>query len=102
MMSELISTRIERNLSKELLKLARERNIGKSIFLREVIIRGLSDFKQEQALDLYQQGKVTAWKAAELAQMSLWEFLEIIKRKKIPMKYTLEDAKEDIKQVFGS
>ncbi len=101
-MSDLISTRIEKNISVEISKLAKERNIGKSLLLRQVIIQGLSNFKLEFALDLYKKGKITAWKGAEIAHLSLWEFLDILKKEKIPMKYHLEDAAEDIKQVFGS
>lgn len=53
--------------------------------------------KLEHALDLYKKGKITLWKAAELAGLSLWEILEIVRKRKIPMYYTLEDVEEDIK-----
>lgn len=101
-MSELISARIDRKTSNELIKLAKEKNIGKTIVLREAILKGLKDLKLEHALDLYKQGKVTMWKASSIAQLSLWEFIEIIKREKIPMEYTLEDAEEDIKKAFNT
>ena len=99
-MSELISTRIDKRTSNELIKLAREKNVGKTVILREVISKGLADIKLEYALNMYKEGKVTLWKAAETARVNLWEFIEIIKREKIPMRYSLEDAQEDIKKVF--
>ena len=52
-MSELISTRIEKEISKDIEKLARERKVGKTILLRELIIKGLSGMKLDLALDLY-------------------------------------------------
>ena len=100
-MSELISTRIDRKTSQEIIKLAKEKNVGKTIILREAINKGLADLKLDFALELYKKGKVTLWKASGIAQLSLWEFIDIIKREKIPFNYSLEDAKEDIKKVFG-
>ena len=100
-MSELISTRIDKRTSSELIKLAKEKNIGKTIILRETIAKGLADLQLEQALDMYKKGKITMWKASEIVKINLWEFIEILKREKIPMRYSLEDAEEDIKKVFG-
>lgn len=100
-MSELISTRIDKRTSTDLIKLAKKKNVGKTIVLREAIAKGLADLKLEQALELYKKGKITMWKAAEVAQINLWEFIEIIKKEKISVRYSLEDAEEDIKQVFG-
>ncbi len=100
-MSELISTRIDKKTSNEIIKLAKEKHVGKTIILREAIDKGLADIKLNSALNLYKQGKVTIWKAAELSNLNLWEFIEIIKKEKIPMKYSLEDAKEDVKKVFS-
>lgn len=100
-MSELISTRIDKKTSNEIMKLAKKKNVGKTIILREAINKGLADLNLDLALDRYKQGKVTLWKAAEIAKITLWEFIEIIKKEKIPMKYSIEDAQEDIKQVFG-
>ena len=41
------------------------------------------------------------WKAAELADLSLWEMIDKIRAQKIPVKYDIEDAKEDLRLVFG-
>ena len=101
LMSQLVSTRIEENISREIMKLAKEKNIGKTALLRELITKGLADLKLDLALDLYRKGKITLWKASELAQINLWQFLEEVKKHKIPLHYTLEDAKEDIRQAFG-
>ncbi len=100
-MSELISTRIEKNVSEEINKLAKQKNVGKTIVLRNIIMKGLADEKLELSLNLYKKGKVTLWKAAEIAQINIWKFIEEIKKERIAIKYSLEDAKEEIKQVFG-
>ena len=53
--------------------------------------------KLEQALDQYRDGKITLWKAAETAGISLWKILDIVRARRIPMPYALEDAEKDIK-----
>ena|SRR3989344_2639172 len=93
----LISTRIPEELEKELRWYAEREKLGMTIALRRVLDKGLKDIKLEYALDLYRKGKVTLWKAATLAGLSLWEILDIVREKKIPMYYTLEDVEADVK-----
>lgn len=99
-MSKLISTRIPREIEEDIGKLAREKHLGKTLVLREVIIKGLADLKLEYALELYKKGKITLWKTAQIAGISLWEIMDIVKERQIAVKYTIEDAKEDIRQIF--
>lgn len=93
----LISTRIPEDIEKELIWYADKERIGKTIALRKILDRGLKEIKLEHALDLYKKGKVTLWKAATIAGLSLWEILDIVRERKIPMYYTLEDVEEDIR-----
>lgn len=53
------------------------------------------------SINLSQTGTVTLWKAASLAGLSLWQFTEEVKKRKIAVPYTLDDAKEDVRSVFG-
>ena len=52
--------------------------------------------KLEYALNLYQKGKITLMKAAEICDISLWEIIDIVRKKKIPMHYTIEDVEKDL------
>jgi predicted HTH domain antitoxin len=47
------------------------------------------------ALELYRERRVSAGKAAELAGVSLDEFLEFAARREVPMHYTQQDWEED-------
>lgn len=102
MKSKLISTRIPADIEKELEKLAKREKVQKTVLFRKVLIIGLQELKEEYAMELYRHGKVTLWKAAELAGLSLWEMIDKIKEEKIPVKYEIEDAKEDLRLVFGA
>lgn len=101
MTTKIISTRVENKIVLEIGDIARKRNMRKTAVIREIMKRGIKEVKKEEAVERYRTGKITAWKASEVAGIALWEFIDIVKREKIPLKYTMDDAKEDIKQVFG-
>ncbi len=54
--------------------------------------------KKTLAVELYREGILSLGKAAELAGASTkWEMLLILNERKVPIHYTSEDAKEDLK-----
>ncbi|MEK6908854.1 MAG: UPF0175 family protein [Nanoarchaeota archaeon] len=93
----LISTRIPEDIEKDLKWYAQKERIGISMAMRKVLDKGLQDIKIEYALELYKKGRVSLWKAAEIAGISLWEIIDIVKERKIPRQYTQEDTEKDIK-----
>lgn len=95
----LVSTRIPDNIEKELKWYAEKENIGMAIAMRKILDTGLKEVRREYSLELYQKGKITLMKAAEIAGLSLWEILDIIRKKKIPMHYTPEDVEKDLEVV---
>lgn len=52
--------------------------------------------KRELALYLFQQGKLSFGKARELADMSVWEFQQLLGSRGIPIHYDVEDYEEDL------
>ncbi len=97
----LISARLPPEMEREINWYARKEKVGKTVAIRKVLDKGLKEIKLEHALEEYRKGKITLWKAASVAGVSLWEMLDIVKEKKIPVPYTLEDLKEDIAAAFG-
>ena len=93
----LISTRLPEDLKKDLKWYAEKERIGLSIAMRKLLDKALQETKLEYALELYKKGRASLWKAAEIAGISLWEIIDIVKERKIPMPYTIEDAEKDIK-----
>ena len=56
----------------------------------------VNELKAELALYLYAQGRLSIGKARELANMSLWEFRQLLASRHIPPHYDLDDLEEDI------
>ena len=54
-----------------------------------------AELKQELAVYLFQQGKLSFGKAREMADMSAWDFQFVLGSRKIPVHYDLEDYEED-------
>lgn len=53
------------------------------------------DVKLELALSLYAQGRLSIGKARELADVSLWEFRQILTSRHIAAHYDEDDLAED-------
>jgi predicted HTH domain antitoxin len=96
-MSELVSFRLPTDLQRELEIISREEDKDKSEIVRELIRLGIKERKIEKAITLYKEGKVSASKAAEIADVSLWKMIEIFAERKIEAQYGLKELAEDIK-----
>jgi len=94
-----ISTRISKEILKKLEYFEKRERMDRSTLLRKLISLGLKEYATEIALNSYNRGEITAWKAAELAGVSLYEFIDLLKVRKIPAQYTLADLEEDLRNV---
>jgi predicted HTH domain antitoxin len=56
----------------------------------------LIQLKVEIAVHLYSQGRLSIGKARELANMSLWEFRQLLASRHIAPHYDATDLKEDL------
>ena len=52
--------------------------------------------KRELALHLFEQGKLSFGKARELADMTIWEFQQLLGSRGIPVHYDVADYEEDL------
>jgi predicted HTH domain antitoxin len=55
-----------------------------------------SELKQELALSLYAACKVTLIQAADIAGVGFFEFQGLLKDRKIPQHYDIEDFEDDL------
>ncbi len=56
----------------------------------------VNDLKTEIAVSLYAQGRLSIGKARELADMSLWEFRQLLGFRRISPHYDVSDLDEDM------
>jgi predicted HTH domain antitoxin len=56
----------------------------------------IDELKLELAITLYAEGRLPIGKARELAEMTLWEFRQVLAARRIPPHYDVDDLDEDI------
>jgi predicted HTH domain antitoxin len=56
-----------------------------------------NELKVELALQLYQQRRLSIGHARELANMSLWEFRQLLASRRIPPHYDEQDLEDDLR-----
>jgi predicted HTH domain antitoxin len=91
-----VNIRIPRQLARELEALAEAEHLEKIDVARQLLWEGVIRRKQELAVRLYCEGKVSKAKAAEIAGVSLWEMVDLISHRGTRWEYSLEEAKEEI------
>ncbi len=96
---ESVTARLPRDMLAEVERLAQEEKVDRSELIRRLPAHALRQRKTEAAVAAYREGKVTLWKAAEIAGISLREMLEIAGARRIPVPYMLEDLRRDIEYV---
>ena len=94
-MAEVVSTRVPEDMAKDLEEIEKEEKTDRATVVRKLLAKAISQWKLERALSLYGDGKITLWKAAMIAGLSLWEMVDIVRKRKIPFRYTCDDFRED-------
>jgi len=95
--SSVITLRLsKRSLKRVNVVLALEK-VDRSTLLKEFIEDGL----QERVLDLYKKGKISSGKGAEILDISLREFLDLLQHKSIPFNWDSGSIKEYLKENYG-
>ncbi|MFX0134451.1 MAG: UPF0175 family protein [Candidatus Hodarchaeota archaeon] len=98
-MGQTITSRIPDKMVKELENIAKIEKLDKSSVIRRLLDIAINIWKEEYALKLFQNRKISLGKAAEICSLSIWEFLEKLSQKKIPLNYDLEELQRDLETV---
>lgn len=68
-----VSARVPEELEAALEEYAAAENVERSTAIRQLLADGLESWRVEHALDLLDDGRVTLSRAAEIADVSVWE-----------------------------
>jgi predicted HTH domain antitoxin len=97
MSSETITLRLPPQTAKKLQEIAKKEGKDRSTLIRELLENGVKQKSIDQAVELYRTGQITAWKAAQLAGVSLWAFYRLLDEKGINIQYSEHDLEQDLK-----
>ena len=96
-MNDIITTRLTGNLNKDLEIVAKTEHLDKSTVMRRLLSNAISEWKKEYSIKMYTSGKYSTEQAARFAEISLWSFFDLLKEKKIPLTYDVEEFERDVK-----
>lgn len=72
-----ISTRVPDDLEAELEAYLDEERLDRSTAVRKLLSEGLEEWRTERALERFANGEITLIRAAELVDVSVWEFARL-------------------------
>ncbi len=89
-MPKIITAQVKDDLLKGLKDYMEAAGLDRSAAIRRLLMRGLKDWKLEQAVNEYRDGNVSLMKASEKAEITVWEFLDELDRRKISLNVSME------------
>ena len=92
-----VTTRLPPEVLEEIEGIARRDRIDRSELIRRLLDQALARRRIDETVEAYRKGKVTMWRASEMAGVSLREMMNILGDLKIDLNYTTEDLERDIK-----
>ncbi len=96
-MSDIVAIRMDRELLKKVGRLEEQDNDDRSTIIRKLIEKGYDEVIKERAYQEYIQGNITFSKAAENANLTLWEMEQYLVTKGFKSSYSIDDLDEEIK-----
>ncbi|MBD3231024.1 MAG: hypothetical protein GF329_22785 [Candidatus Lokiarchaeota archaeon] len=98
-MGKTYTSRLPDEMAKDIEEIVEIEKLDRSSIIRRLLDKGINQWKEEYALKLYQNKKISLGKAAEICSLSIWEFLDKLAEKKIPLNYDVDDLLDDIKTI---
>lgn len=91
-----VTTRLPPEVLEEIEEIAERDRIDRSELIRRLLDQALAQRRIDDAVDAYREGKVTMWRAAELAGVSLRQMMSILNELRVELNYSIEDLESDI------
>ena len=82
--------RLNENITKTISLISKEEKLSKSDTIRMLLEKSIKDYKLNKALDLYKKEEVSFSEAAKIADLSVREFLEVLKNSNVKLNISLE------------
>ena len=78
-----ISARVPDELEAEFEAYLDDEGLDRSTGVRKLLTEGLGEWRQKQAIEKFRDGSITFSRAADLADMSVWEFAQLVEQRDV-------------------
>lgn len=96
-----LNLRVPESILDELEQIAAEEQVDRTAIVRRLLVDGMRRWRLERALRLHQQGQVTKERAAELADVSIYEVMDALRERGAAAQYTIAELREDLALLRG-
>jgi len=94
-----IATRVDENIMTQIKEIEKETQADRAEVIRRLLDEGAKQYRLRKAIALLHDGKVTVSRAAEIAGVSIWDIIEVMRTKRIPIQYTADDLRKSLELV---
>ena len=95
-MSKIVTAQLTDKLIKDVDEFMKVHGIDRSTAIRKLLAQGLNQWKTERAITAYTDGAVSLMKASEAAGLSVWEFLDELKKRDITITISINTVEEPL------
>ncbi|MHA1490407.1 MAG: UPF0175 family protein [Promethearchaeota archaeon] len=99
-MGDKISIILPDDLKEEIDKLRKLYREDQSSFIRKLLWKSIAQEKLEFALKEYLNDKISIGRASEIANISIWEMLDELKKRNITLNYKISEAELEIERIL--
>lgn len=96
--TEHLTGRVPRRYVEQLERISKEESIDRSTALRKVLDIGFKEYHREKAVERYRKGKISLGRAAEQADLSIFEMYDILEAEKVPIELDVKSMKEALRK----
>ncbi len=100
-MSERLSIIISRALKDDIDELKTRMNLDQSTLIRKLLAEAIKGEKLNYAIKEYHNQKLSLGKAAEFANVCLWEFIDELQKHKIFIEFPSEEIDKEIDNILS-
>lgn len=100
-MEKPVTTRLPEEFILKIGDISRKEHIDMSTAIRKLLAEAIKEWKIKYALEQYSKGEFSLGQACEFAEVSVWDFPELLKKYKVSINYDEEELDEDLKVIRG-
>ena len=98
-MSKAVGIRMDEKLLKKLDEMSEEESIDRSALVRKLLRKGYEEMRKEIAAEKYKKGQITLDKAAEEAEITLWEMEKFLVESGYKSDYSVKDLEKETSEI---
>ncbi|MDO8460303.1 MAG: UPF0175 family protein [Nanoarchaeota archaeon] len=98
-MAKTITTRLPDEYVIGIGKIAKIEKLDTSGVIRKLLAKAIGEWKKDYAIDMYKRGEFSFGQAAKAAEISMWDFPNLLKEKKVALNLDVEELESELETI---